>query len=288
MKKFNKIYLEITNTCNLDCNFCPKTGRKLLFMEPRVFREILPKLQGRTRFLYLHVLGEPLLHPYLPLFLKICHEYGFKVNITTNGTLISKASTFLLREPALRQVNFSLHSFEANEGVGTMEEYLNDIFEFIQQAQEQSNLQISLRLWNMKSDTSNVNNQLILNKIRKMFGVTETILQELSPVAGLKVSRNVFLNQAALFKWPDLRDDVIGETGTCLGLREQIAILADGTVVPCCLDGEGAMALGNILDQSLNEIIYGQRAQNVMKGFAHRRIVEPLCQRCSFRQRFHG
>jgi radical SAM protein with 4Fe4S-binding SPASM domain len=77
-----------------------------------------------------------------------------------------------------------------------------------------------------------------------------------------------------------------GESGFCLGLREQFAVLADGTVVPCCLDRNADMALGNIFKQPINDILEGERARRIVDGFSKRQIAEELCRKCSYRQRF--
>ncbi len=146
MKKFKKIYIEITNVCNLACSFCPKTHRKPEFMDTELFCRILSEIQGYTKHVYFHVLGEPLLHPQLKNFLDISGEFGIKVNITTNGTLIYNKKEELLNSTSLRQVNFSLHSFEADRESCGAKEYLDGIFDFIDTARNKSSVFISLRL----------------------------------------------------------------------------------------------------------------------------------------------
>src|SRR5690554_4856645 len=116
MKKFKKFYIEITSVCNLACTFCPQTKRKANFIKVDDFTKILNEIQPHTEYIYFHVKGEPLLHPHIDELLDISYEKGFKVNITSNGTLINKAKHKILGKPALRQLNFSLHSFDGHEG----------------------------------------------------------------------------------------------------------------------------------------------------------------------------
>lgn len=286
MKRFRRIYLEITNVCNLSCGFCPKTDRPAQFMDRESFEKILQKIEGRCEFLYLHVMGEPLLHPEIDLFLNLCRKYNFKVNITTNGTLIAEKSALILTEPALRQVNFSLHSFESNMIEYPLESYIDKIFEFIRKAKSERKLLIGLRLWNVSENGRNQNNVYILKRIQKEFNPGFTLENMLTPINGVKLAENIFLHQAPAFEWPDTGKDEIGSKGFCYGLRDQAAVLSDGTVVPCCLDGEGTVRLGNILENEFTDIINSRRARELYEGFSKREAVEELCRKCGYRTRF--
>ena len=295
MKKFKKFYIEITNVCNLNCDFCPKTRRKPEFMTIETFREILGQIKGYTDYLYFHVKGEPLLHPQIDQLLDICHENGFQVNITTNGARILEVKDKLIMKPALRQLNFSLHSFDGNEslqstGIQSKAEYMDYILSFIQEAMEKSEILVSLRLWNLEENNlinieRNRNNEL-LTRIEKEFKLPYKIQEEVVPGRGVKIADRVYLNQDHQFEWPDLKADENHESGFCYGLRNQIAILVDGTVVPCCLDGEGVINLGNIKTNHFSDIIESERASNIVQGFSKREAVEELCRKCGYRKRF--
>ena len=72
----------------------------------------------------------------------------------------------------------------------------------------------------------------------------------------------------------------------CIRDREQLAVLSDGTVVPCCLDHEGDIPLGNLLERDLEDILRGPRARALYDGFSRRRPSEALCRRCGYARRF--
>lgn len=290
MKRFAKVYLEITNKCNLSCDFCPKTQRAQAFMSGETFSIILDQIKPFTSYLYLHVKGEPLLHPELDNFLDIAHEKGFQVNITTNGTLISRQQEMLLSKPSVRQINFSLHSFDGNEVFQSREEYIGDILHFAKEAQENSQIIVSLRLWNL-SENSGTNfdarrNSETLFAIEKAFDLSYRIEDEVLPARGIRLADRVYLNQANLFEWPDLEAKEYPGEAFCYGLRNQAGILVDGTVVPCCLDGEGVIDLGNIHTTSFVDIIDSPRARAIFDGFSRKEAVEELCKKCGYRQRF--
>jgi radical SAM protein with 4Fe4S-binding SPASM domain len=252
-------------------------------MAAEIFDKILERIKGHSDNLYFHVMGEPLLHPLLGLFLDLCAQKGFRVNLTTNGILAQRLTAYA-GKTALRQVSFSLHSLEGNNKSQT-ESYLNAIFDFIR-AVKGKNISVSLRLWNLIADEKNEQNQSIIESFKQRLGYTGDIQQGETPVNGIKIGDKVFLKQAEKFEWPDINGKELPGEAFCYGLRDQAAILVDGTVVPCCLDAQGIMNLGNVIETPLQEIIDSPRAKAIYDGFTQRRAVEPLCQRCSFRKRF--
>ncbi len=289
MKTFKKVYIEITSICNLACSFCPQTSRKATFIQLDTFADILDQIKPHTDHIYLHVKGEPLLHPKIDELLDISHAKGFKVNITTNGTLISKNRHKLLGKPALRQMNFSLHSFDGHEGSTNREAYLEQILSFIREAVEHQVI-ISLRLWNLDQDNAtNIQksrNRQTLEILEKAFNLDYKIEEKVIRGSGVKIAERIYLNQDHEFQWPSLDAPEDDGKGFCHALRSQAAILVDGTVVPCCLDGEGVINLGNVHRTPFAEIVEGERANNLYYGFSRREAVEELCRKCGYRQRF--
>jgi sulfatase maturation enzyme AslB (radical SAM superfamily) len=282
------MYIEVTNCCNLACSFCHRTGRANAFMSPVVFAEILERLKGYTEFISLHVLGEPLLHPDFTQLLAISNNFGLQVNLTTNGTLISRHRSSLLTAPALRQISISLH------GLAQVEQrqadlYLDEILNFSKEASRSTPLYVSLRLWNLRdgdNEEALAWNNRLLARLTAAFGVSTLRGVDLKAERGIPLASRIFLNPEQQFVWPHPSAPDGGGQGYCRGLRDHLAILVDGTVVPCCLDGEGVLALGNLLQQPLEAILAGPRARQMHEGFGHQRLVEPLCRRCTYRLRF--
>ncbi len=306
MKRFKKVYVEITNICNLRCSFCPETSRAKKLMSIDEFSYIVSQIRPFTDYIYFHLMGEPFLNINLGAMLDICNETGLKVNITTNGTLINKVSDTLLNAPVLRKVSFSLHSFEANyqgikqdkfEGYQTpdcaiddikqlpgLSSYLSPILDFVNCAAKKGII-CELRLWNQNSDNSSLNNT-ILHAIQAKIDTDIDIVTQLSIKPELKLTKNIYVGMGEKFDWPDINIDTISKEGFCYGLRDQLGILVDGTVVPCCLDSEGTIELGNIFKQPLSDIIASDRSTAIYEGFSNRMAKEELCQKCGYAGRF--
>ncbi len=274
----NKAYLEITNVCNLSCSFCHGTIREPKFISVEEFKVAAKKLRVFADFLYFHLLGEPLLHPGLAELLDIAGDLGFKVNLTTNGTLLIDRGDILLNAKALRKLSISLHSYEVNSIGMSLDNYLDMCFEFSKKAAENKKI-VVMRLWN-KGGYDSLNAE-ILEKMHKTF---EGEWQE--QYSGYKLCEYVFLEWGELFDWPDINAEDYGGNHSCYGLRDQVGVLVDGTVVPCCLDAEGTINLGNIFEKDLEDILNSERAENLKKSFQTRNVTEELCRRCGYAKRF--
>ena len=276
---FKKIYIEITNICNLNCKFCPDTNRAKKYMSVKDFEEVIKKVHNYTKLVCLHVKGEPLLHRELDSILNILEKYELKANITTNGILIKDKLNILKNSNSIRQINFSIHSFLQNENIS--ENYLKDIFKSVEEIKD---IIVSYRLWNLKSIKENDINDTIIKELEEYYEI-ENLKQELMQNAFIKLKDNVFINQDTEFTWPNINNENIIENGRCLALKEQIAILVDGTVVPCCLDNNGDIALGNILDEELKDILNKDKTLKIKKKFENKIITCKLCRTCGFLKR---
>jgi len=273
---YAKVYVEITNICNMNCSFCHGHARAPRRMSCDEFAHILTQLEGHTNYIYYHLMGEPLTHPELPAFLSMAYKRGFKSIITTNGTLLSKRGDELLSS-GLHKVNISIHSFEKQDKQG-YEAYLNDIATFAEKASKVGVI-VVLRLWNKGHDGGN--NDIALSYLHARFPH-----EWHEHPRGIRICDKLYLEWGNRFDWPDLHAPVQSEHVFCYGLKDQFGILCDGTVVPCCLDSEGVISLGNIFSDNISNILNSPRALAMVKGFQCRHATEELCRKCGYAQRF--
>jgi radical SAM protein with 4Fe4S-binding SPASM domain len=287
-KQFSKINIEISNICNLQCSFCPEVIRAKQFMELGLFRRVIEQVAPLTEQVCFHLMGDPLVHPNLAEFVTICEEFGVRVFLVTNGVLLREKQAEILLRPAIRQVCFSLHSFGDNYPERDPDPYLNRIFEFTERAfRERPDLYLNYRLWNLTElRGDDPKNQVMLQKIYERFAVAPRTFQGAPIRKSHRLMNRLYLHFDTEFVWPDLALPVLGEVGRCHGLSTHFGILADGTVVPCCLDKEGRIALGNVSERPILEILDSPKAQAILSGFKSRKLVDALCQRCQYIERF--
>ncbi len=267
-----RCYLEITNICNLDCIFCPKTTREKRSLTPAEFDLLTDKLRGKIKFLYFHLMGEPLLHRHLPEFICVAREKGFIPVLTTNGTLLSRAQAVIEARPYKMQV--SLHSHEGN-GRENLEQYVDETMRFTVEAAAKGVIMV-LRLWNQGGYDKE--NERLLDMVAGYFPRPWSACQN-----GWRLADNVFIEYGRMFEWPQDEKNGNGVNDAfCYALRNQIGVLVDGTVVPCCLDSAGTLALGNLFEQNLDEVLASPRARAIYDGFTQHKAVEPLCRHCGY------
>ena len=272
---FRQIYIEITNECNLSCSFCVQNHQNIRYLSIEKFERILKQVKPYTSYIYLHVLGEPLLHPKMEQILKLCKQYGFYVNITTNGTLLKKQKELLQKYP-VRQINVSLHSFSW-QSPEIQKYYMKDVMETCDALSDTT--YISYRLWCMRDGVLDKEASEILGQLKKHYQCETLVKDTLAPKR--------YISFEEVFRWPSLNDSICSTTGFCRGLKDMFAILSNGDVVPCCLDAYAQEKLGNVFKQDLDFILQSQRVQDIRQGFYDQKIKSPLCQRCQYRLRFN-
>ncbi len=275
----DKIYLEITNICNFDCSFCHKTKRPGRQMSLDEFNTLTDRLEGRAKFLYFHLMGEPTLHPWLPTFLKIAKQKGFAPIITTNGSLLGERGDRILSEPP-HKISISLHAPEANPTFADPT-YWATCIAFARRAAEKG-VFVALRLWNLGA---NSDNSAVLARLHEAFPGEWAPLRRGN---SQRLGERIFLEWGDRFDWPDLAAPECAPDSDlfCYGLRDQIGVLCDGTVVPCCLDADGTLALGNLFHSTLEEILSSPMAREIYDGFTRRRATQELCRKCGYAKRF--
>lgn len=273
---YSRVYVEITNLCNRSCSFCPGTVRPGRQMSLQEFQTAAGKLRGLTKYLYYHLMGEPLTHPQLPDMIRWAGALGFKSAVTTNGTLLPQRGEALIGA-GVYKVNISVHSFEEGSRED-YEAYIRGCAEFARKAASAGVL-VVLRLWNQGHDGGR--NDSTVELVKEVF--PEPWKAE---PRGTRLADRVYLEYGDRFQWPDMAAEDQGEHVFCYGLKDHFGILCDGRIVPCCLDREGAVTLGNIFTDDPAQVLASPRAAAMAKGFSQRKATEELCRKCGYARRF--
>ena len=287
---FEKIYIEISNICNLQCRFCPEVIREKKIISVADFTRFAEQARPLTKQVCLHLMGEPLAHPQFKEIMQVCDELNLKIFLTTNGTLLKRHAEDLLNWKSLEQINFSVHSYFANETTMSLESYLKPILEFSQAAcDELKAFYINLRLWNLAKTNEQIDQNLkVFDILNPFFDVKINEGIDVKLNKSKKIKHKLYVHFDTEFIWPSLDQKVRSQAGSCYGLRKQLAIHANGDVVPCCLDKESVLKLGNMHSEGLTQILNSEKALKIKKGFENNKLVEDLCQKCQYADRFRS
>ena len=275
-KRFKKIYVEITNNCNLNCSFCSVNKKIKKEMSLEEFKTIIDKIKKYTDYIYIHIKGEPLLHSKLDDILSICDKNNIQVNITTNGTLLKVRKDILLKHKSVRQINVSLHS------ENSIRNYFEDVFNVCKELSK--SIYINYRLWTLEDYALDKQSTIIVDKIIKSYNLSTELVEKLKNEKNVTIDINTFVNKNNLFTWPN-ESLGLNIDSKCYGLIDHIGILADGTIVPCCLDSDGVINLGNIFKDDLEKILNSELAKNIIEGFKNNKSYCKLCKNCNFKER---
>ena len=275
-QSIRRIYIEITSRCNLNCSFCRTTERNN-DMDPAFFADVLKQAKQITPYIYLHVHGEPLLHPAFEEIMNMCDQENMQVQLVTNGTLLAKYPD-LYRHSSLRKISFSLQSIEYHSADPIS--YLKDILSFCEAASKQERPYCEIRFW--RDDQLQMERTgTCLSWLQEHYTFTKTERPD-----NYRIMDHVYVDAHNMFAWPSVGEPLNSIRGTCYGGIRQIAVLSDGTVVPCCLDSQGDIPLGSLQKQSLDEILSSKRYTDLCHGFENRELTEDLCRKCTYRNRF--
>ena len=285
---FHRVHVEVTNVCGLACSFCPPKRLPSKKMDLLLFEHVLIELEGKTRELAFHVMGDPLTLSNLSDYLDAAVRHGFAVALTTSGYYLSRTPVETLFHPAVKQLNVSLNSYNKNSLDLTFDAYMDAVLAVCdEKLARYPKPFVNLRLWNLDEACSEAAfNTELFTRLSRHFGVPPDAAIAAEGAQTFRLAPKVRLAFDRYFEWPSLQSAEEND-GSCYGLRSHIGILADGTVVPCCLDGDGIINLGNLNETSLNAILASERATTIKTGFLKGKAVEALCRKCRYKERFN-
>jgi radical SAM protein with 4Fe4S-binding SPASM domain len=258
-------------------------------MDLEFFESIVQQAKPFTKEIACHVVGDSLTLSNLGDYLDIIHKYNMKAMLTTSGYFMKKHPYETLFHPAVKQINVSLNAFNKNDTSITFEQYMKPILALCyEKVKQEKELFINLRMWNLDEMMSEkAFNTELFEWLQSAFNVVLDLNKlDSKEQKSIRLDNKVLLHFDNYFEWPSLKNPMYGH-GTCQGLSSHIGILANGEVIPCCLDSDGVMALGNLHKQRLADVVYGTRATAMIEGFKHAQCSEELCLKCSYKNRFN-
>lgn len=264
-----RVYLEITNSCNLDCPFCSyEKGHRFLTLKE--IEDTIVQIKPFCNYIYLHILGEPLLHPDFESILQLLDKYDFNLQLVSNGTLLTKYPD-IFTHPCLRKLSISMHANADKD---------QEFFAMINKLIAIKNRKIlELRFYDYQNLNLNLKNYL--ENLLERYEITLD-----NKTNSYKIDENTYIYFQDLFNWPSLDNSFISDTGTCRAARDMIAITSDLKVTICCLDPNAYNYIGDLRKESLKAILNSDKYKQYISDMQNHKLKSALCQRCSYRLRF--
>ncbi|MCQ2837512.1 SPASM domain-containing protein [Helicobacter pylori] len=278
-KLFKKIYIELSDICGLQCSFCPNPKNIRGVMPLELFEKICKEAAPLTPIITLHVLGDPCKLKNLNRYLSTAKRFSLKVDLVTSGVYLHDFETLL--QDAIYQISISLDAGLDNHNKINQHRYIQKILEFCRyKCEKNSEVFLNLRI----QDSTLDKHQNLIKPFLESFECVS--LESLRSQGRARLFKKSFLNIQKTFKWPNLNaQNPLNQESKipyCYGLIKQIAILSNGVVVPCCMDTQAHINLGDLNHMPLKDILNSQKAMAIKTHFLKGEALEPLCQNCSY------
>ncbi|GAA7511895.1 radical SAM/SPASM domain-containing protein [Helicobacter pylori] len=278
-KPFKKIYIELSDICGLQCSFCPNPKNIRGVMPLELFEKVCKEAAPLTPIITLHVLGDPCKLKNLNRYLNAAKRFSLKVDLVTSGAYLHNFETLL--QDAIYQISISLDAGLDNHNKLNQHRYIQKILEFCRyKCEKNSEVFLNLRIQDGTLDK----HQNLIKPFLESFECVS--LEGLKSQSRVRLFKKSFLNIQKTFKWPNLNaQNPLNQESKipyCYGLIKQIAILSNGVVVPCCMDTQAHISLGDLNHTPLKNILNSQKAMAIKTHFLKGEALELLCKNCSY------
>ncbi|MGN8411299.1 radical SAM/SPASM domain-containing protein [Helicobacter pylori] len=278
-KPFKKIYIELSDICGLQCSFCPNPKNIRGVMPLELFEKVCKEVAPLTPIITFHVLGDPCKLKNLNHYLNAAKRFSLKVDLVTSGAYLHNFETLL--QDAIYQISISLDAGLDNHNKLNQHRYIQKILEFCHyKCEKNSEVFLNLRI----QDSTLEKHQNLIKPFLESFECVS--LETLKSQGRTRLFKKSFLNIQKTFKWPDLNApnplNQESKIPYCYGLIKQVAILSNGVVVPCCMDTQAHINLGDLNHMPLKDILNSQKAIAIKTHFLKGEALELLCKNCSY------
>ncbi|MGL2390909.1 radical SAM/SPASM domain-containing protein [Helicobacter pylori] len=278
-KLFKKIYVELSDICGLQCSFCPNPKNIRGVMPLKLFEKVCKEVAPLTPIITLHVLGDPCKLKNLNRYLSTAKRFSLKVDLVTSGVYLHDFETLL--QDAIYQISISLDAGLDHHNKLNQHRYIQKILEFCRyKFEKNSEVFLNLRIQDGTLDK----HQNLIKPFLESFECVS--LEGLKSQGRVRLFKKSFLNIQKTFKWPNLNApnplNQKSKIPYCYGLIKQVAILSNGVVVPCCMDTQAHINLGNLNHMPLKDILNSQKSIAIKTHFLNGEALELLCKNCSY------
>ena len=284
-----RILIDPCDICNLKCKYCFQSYDKEFkgnMMKESLFLLIIEQLKefkSPINVIHLYGLGEPMLNPNLPQFVRKLkeNEVAKEIAITSNGTQLKEIYSEQLIEAGLDRLSISLNGIKDEhfrKFTGKNIEF-NKIYrqiKYFYHIRKQCYLHIKIN-----GDYFSKEEQDYFVKLFRDYSDTLNIDHIVNVWSGIKIiDKNNQTMYGGKKEWEkrEVEDNIL-----CPQMFYELLIHSDGSVSPCCVDYKYRNNnLGNVRSISLKEIWNGEQLSQMRKDALEGKLSYDICRTCTY------
>lgn len=252
------IFIEATNRCNLNCIMCDRSSmkRKGDFMDMNLFKRIIDNAACiGVPDVKLNRFGEPLMHQDLLEMVLYAKSKKFaKVFFTSNALLMDEEKARAFIESGLDAITFSIDgaSKQVYEGIRLGSDYEKVERNVVRFHEIRNQLGCRKPVTSLNTMLMRETKSEIFDVLRKWEPVFDIV--NLIPVG---TYGNLDSHSTVSVEKPEF------ETIPCHHIFDRLMIFTNGDATVCCGDINGALCVGNLGDQTIEELWKGQKYKSI-------------------------
>lgn len=245
-----RVSVEVTNHCNQRCVLCPRQGftRPLGFMDHALFEKVARECAHHSTRLWLHFLGEPLLHRGLVRMIAFAKDAGVsEVGLSTNAVSLHGRLADALLDSGLDRLECSMDADDADvylamRGRDHFDRVARNVRAFLERKRELGRERPVTSIQFMRTPPLVASLDRVVATWRPLLGPRDFVMT----IEPASFGGHVAVSAHA----PD-------ERPPCPWLYSALMVLQDGTVTMCGADWDAHAPLGNVRDATIAEIWNG-------------------------------
>lgn len=247
-------------------------------MDFNLFKSTIDQTHRKTDYLRLHEMGEPLIDKNIFKFIDYCSEKGIKTEISTNATILSEDAAEKILNSKLDNIILCLDGFtrdvyEKVRSKADFEKTKENIARFLELKNNlKKRLKVYLQIISMKETEKQISDFI---EYWKRYKIDKIIIKKFSTFSNQVESISSLAELKHRYK-----NKIIKKRPPCYYLWDSVVVLYDGSVVPCCRDYDASYILGNVKNESLNNIWNGKKIKQLRRMHIDGNFNVPLCRDC--------
>lgn len=286
------ISIEPTTACNLRCPECPSGLRAFTRdtgnLKTTLLSNIIGQLHRELLMIIFYFQGEPYINPDFLDMVKAARDKGIYTITSTNGHFLSDDNARKTIESGLDRMIISVDGttqevYEQYRKEGKLENVLEGARNMVKW-KKKLNVSHPHLIFQFLVVKPNEHQMQDLEKLAKEIGIDEVKFKS-AQVYDYKNGNPLIPENEKYSRYIKQADGSYkvkhALVNRCWKLTHSCVITWDGLVVPCCFDKDATHQLGDLKENTFNEIWQGEKYTNFRQRILNGRSEIDICQNCT-------